>query len=158
MERLLLLTGRYKDVDDRVRGDIDREVSIGDYVLSGGELPAMVLVDAVARLLPGVVGDEASVTSDSFETGLLDAPYYTRPARFRGRDVPEVLRSGNHADIARWRRREALKRTLLWRPDLLDGASLTGDDLQLLMDIAADLTDRIHRVVDRGEHGEHPSN
>lgn len=144
--RVALISGRYKDVDDRVRGLIDQEVSIGDYVLSGGELAAMVLVDVVARLLPGVVGDDESVNTDSFERGMLDAPYYTRPAVFEGREVPGVLRSGHHAEIERWRQKEALKRTLLWRPDLLQGRTATRDDLRLLDEIEQDIAAMIREV------------
>ena len=108
-------------------------MSIGDYVLSGGELPALVIVDAVARLVPGVVGDEQSVAEDSFARGLLDFPHYTRPAEFaRAATVPDVLLSGNHAEIRRWRKREALARTLERRPDLLDGAALDEEERALL--------------------------
>jgi tRNA (guanine37-N1)-methyltransferase len=123
---LVLLCGRYEGVDERVRlGLGTQEVSLGDYVVSGGELPALVIVDAVARLVPGVVGDAASVEQDSFSRHLLDHPHYTRPASFRGMDVPEVLLSGHHGDIARWRRQEALRRTFERRPDLLAEADLT---------------------------------
>src|SRR5262245_9722877 len=120
--RLALLCGRYEGVDDRVRARVDEEISIGDYVLSGGELAALVIVDAVARLVPGVVGDEQSVAEDSFSRGLLDFPQYTRPAELRiegGAEelkVPDVLLSGNHAEIRRWRKREAIARTLSRRP------------------------------------------
>ncbi|HET9369576.1 MAG TPA: tRNA (guanosine(37)-N1)-methyltransferase TrmD [Vicinamibacterales bacterium] len=121
LERVIVLCGRYEGVDERVvEGLVTEEISIGDYVLTGGELPALVLVDAVIRLVPGVVGDAASVAADSFAAGLLDHPHYTRPAEFRGRRVPEVLLSGNHAEIARWRRRQSLTRTLERRPDLID--------------------------------------
>lgn len=126
---LVLLCGRYEGVDERVRVGLGtEEVSIGDYVVSGGELPALVIVDAVARLVPGVVGDAGSVTQDSFAASLLDHPHYTRPASFRGLDVPEVLLSGHHGDIARWRRQEALRRTWERRPDLLEAADLTEDE------------------------------
>ena len=119
----MVLCGRYEGVDERVRQALaTEEMSIGDYVLSGGELPALVIVDAVARLVPGVVGDEASVARDTFARGLLDFPQYTRPAEFAGMEVPPVLLSGHHAEIERWRRREALARTLERRPDLLDDA------------------------------------
>jgi tRNA (guanine37-N1)-methyltransferase len=120
-----LLCGRYEGIDERVRERwATAELSIGDYVLSGGELPALVVIDAVARLVPGVVGDEQSVEGDSFERGLLDYPHYTRPAAFAGGAVPEVLTSGHHGEIRRWRRREALRRTLDRRPDLLGTAAL----------------------------------
>jgi tRNA (guanine37-N1)-methyltransferase len=136
LRHVVLLCGRYEGVDDRVRRHLaTEELSIGDYVVSGGELPALVIVDAMARFVPGVVGDAASVSSDSFARGILDSPQYTRPARFRGLDVPEVLLSGHHGEIARWRRREALVRTLDRRPDLLDTARLDQDDRALLREI-----------------------
>ncbi len=118
--RLVLLAGHYKGVDQRVRDVlVTREVSIGDYVLSGGELPALIIVDAVVRLLPGVLGDATSALSDSFQDGLLDAPVYTRPATFNGIDVPDVLRSGDHARIEAWRDEQRLRKTSERRPDLL---------------------------------------
>lgn len=119
--RLVLLCGHYEGVDERVREHlVDRELSIGDYVLTGGELAAMVVVDAVSRLIPGVLGNDASAAEDSFSTGILEYPHYTRPAAYRGWPAPEVLLSGNHAEIEAWRRTEALKRTLARRPDLLE--------------------------------------
>jgi tRNA (guanine37-N1)-methyltransferase len=122
---VVILCGRYEGVDDRVRAHVaTEEISIGDYVLSGGELAAMVIVDVVSRLVPGVVGDERSVASDSFARGLLDYPHYTRPAEFEGRRVPEVLLSGHHGEIARWRARESVRRTRAARPDLLADAEL----------------------------------
>ena len=125
-EELLLLCGRYEGIDERVRElAVDEEVSIGDYVLSGGELPAMVLIEAVSRQVPGVVGLEKSVREDSFRRGLLDHPHYTRPPEVEGLAVPEVLLSGDHAAIDRWREREALRATHEKRPDLLEGADLT---------------------------------
>lgn len=134
MAHIVVLCGRYEGVDERVRASLaTEELSIGDYVVSGGELPALVIVDAVARLIPGVVGDEQSVARDTFARGgLLDFPQYTRPADFRGMTVPAVLLSGHHAEIERWRRREALTRTLERRPDLLDEASLDAADRALL--------------------------
>jgi tRNA (guanine37-N1)-methyltransferase len=118
---LTLLSGRYEGVDERVvEGLPAEEISIGDYVLSGGELPALVLIEAVTRLIPGVIGREESHERDSFEDGLLDHPHYTRPAEFRGMVVPEVLRSGHHAEIERWRREAALDKTRRNRPDLLE--------------------------------------
>ena len=121
LEHLVLLCGRYEGVDERVREHLATDVmSIGDYVLSGGELPTLVIVDAVARFVPGVVGDEASVATDSFTSGLLDFPQYTRPAEFRGHAVPAVLLSGHHAEIAKWRREQARERTRRHRPDLLE--------------------------------------
>src|SRR5881392_2285320 len=122
---IVVLCGRYEGVDERVRSRVDEEISIGDYVVSGGELPALVVVDAVARFVPGVVGDDQSVAEDSFSRGLLDFPHYTRPADVPGLEdaaagrVPDVLVSGNHAEIRRWRKRESLARTLARRPDLL---------------------------------------
>jgi len=133
LQRLVLLCGRYEGVDDRVRSALaTEELSIGDYVLSGGELPALVIVDAVVRLLPGAVGDEASVDVDSFSRGLLDFPHFTRPAEFRGLRVPDVLLSGNHADIRRWRKRESLARTMALRPDLLPAAELDDEEREIL--------------------------
>ena len=126
---LVLLCGHYEGVDERVRTQlVDEELSIGDYVLTGGELPAMVVLDAVVRLLPGVLGDPAGTVQESFAAGRLDYPQYTRPAEFRGLPVPEVLLSGDHGRIARWRRREALRRTLARRPDLLESVPLTREE------------------------------
>lgn len=128
-EHLVFLCGRYEGVDERVSDAlVTEEVSIGDYVLSGGELAALVIVDAVARLLPGVVGDAESVVRDSFTCGGLDHPHYTRPASFRGLDVPAVLLSGHHGEIDRWRRQQALRRTFERRPDLLDDEALTDEE------------------------------
>jgi tRNA (guanine37-N1)-methyltransferase len=129
---LVLICGRYEGVDERVREHLATdEISIGDYVLSGGELAAMVVVDAVVRLLPGVLGSEASVQDESHATGLLEYPQYTRPEVYRGWAVPEILLSGNHAQIARWRRRQALLRTLERRPELLEKAKLSSEERQL---------------------------
>jgi tRNA (guanine37-N1)-methyltransferase len=128
VEHLVLLCGRYEGVDERVREQLATEaISIGDYVLSGGELPAMVIVDAVARFIPGVVGDAGSVDGDTFSSGLLDYPQYTRPAEFRGYGVPPVLLSGHHAEIEKWRRQQALERTRRHRPDLLGQKAKEGD-------------------------------
>lgn len=130
---MILLCGRYEGVDERVRiGCVDREISIGDYVLTGGELAAMVVMDAVARLVDGVLGNKESSRKDSFETGLLKWPQYTRPPVFRGMRVPDVLLSGDHGLIARWRRMQSLCRTLERRPDLLVRTSLSQEDQQLL--------------------------
>lgn len=134
---LVLVCGHYEGVDERVRPLMDEELSIGDYVLTGGELPAMVVLDAVCRLLPGALGEEASAREDSFQDGLLDHPHYTRPAVFRGMAVPEVLLSGHHEEIRRWRRREALRRTWLRRPDLLVTARLTDEDRRFLAEMGA---------------------
>jgi tRNA (guanine37-N1)-methyltransferase len=130
--QLVLVCGRYKGVDERVRLMADREVSVGDYVLPGGEAAAVVIVEAVARLLPGAVGHEDSVATDSFSTGILDAPYYTRPREFRGIKVPEVLVSGDHASVARWRREQALKTTAQRRPELLRGEVLSETEREFL--------------------------
>ncbi|TDB39927.1 MAG: tRNA (guanosine(37)-N1)-methyltransferase TrmD [Actinobacteria bacterium] len=127
-ERLVVLCGRYEGVDERVRTLVDIEVSAGDYVLTGGELPAMILVDAVTRLQPGVLASETSTQEESFSWGLLEYPQYTRPSSFRGMDVPEVLLSGDHARVDRWRRTEAIRRTAERRPDLLDSAGLTAEE------------------------------
>ncbi len=129
----VLLCGRYEGIDERVREALaTEEISIGDYVLSGGEVPALVVIDAVARLVPGVVGDDQSVEADSFTRGLLDYPHYTRPAEYEGRPVPEVLLSGHHAEIRRWRRETALQRTKERRPDLLATAALDADEREWL--------------------------
>ena len=156
LEHIVLLCGRYEGFDERVRERVTEELSIGDYVLTGGELPALVVLDAVARFVPGVVGDEQSVAQDSFSRGLLDHPHYTRPAEIalseddrtaksddgsarasaeRILRVPDVLLSGNHAEIRRWRKREALSRTLERRPDLLDDASLDDEEAQILREL-----------------------
>jgi tRNA (guanine37-N1)-methyltransferase len=130
--RLVLVCGRYEGFDERVRGFVDEELSIGDYVLTGGELGAMVLIDAVARRLPGVLGNAESPVDESFESGALEHPQYTRPPMFRGVAVPEVLVSGNHERIRRWRRREALVRTRARRPDLFARLDLSAEDRALL--------------------------
>ncbi len=136
--RLAILCGRYEGVDERVVSLLGaEEISIGDYVLSGGELAAMVIIEAVGRLLPGAVGDDASVAEDSFSAGLLDFPHYTRPADLRGRTVPDVLLSGHHDEIRRWRKREALRRTLERRPDLIDEAALDDESRALIEELRA---------------------
>lgn len=132
---LAFLCGRYEGVDDRVRERVAEELSIGDYVLAGGELPALVMLEAIARLVPGVVGDEQSVAEDSFSRGLLDFPQFTRPPEVGGLRVPEVLLSGNHAEIRRWRKRAALVRTLERRPDLLGDAVLDDEEKELLKEL-----------------------
>ncbi|HEY8369272.1 MAG TPA: tRNA (guanosine(37)-N1)-methyltransferase TrmD [Thermodesulfobacteriota bacterium] len=136
--RLVLICGRYEGIDARVRRFVDEEISIGDYVLTGGELPAMVVIDAVVRLLPGALGAPASAVEESFAGGLLEYPQYTRPREFRGLSVPEVLLSGHHAEIARWRRREALRLTAERRPDLLARAELSDEDRAFLAALAAE--------------------
>jgi tRNA (guanine37-N1)-methyltransferase len=134
-DHLVLLCGRYEGFDDRIRQRVTEELSIGDYVLTGGELPALVILDAVARLVPGVVGDEQSVVDESFNRGLLDFPHYTRPAEVDDLRVPEVLLSGNHAAIRRWRKKEALARTLERRPDLLEAAQLDEEEEAILKEL-----------------------
>lgn len=135
-EQLIIICGHYEGVDERVvKNLVTDEISIGDYVLTGGELPAMVLIDCVARLLPGVVKEEGSVVRDSFYEGLLDFPSYTKPEEFEGEKVPEVLRSGHHEEIEKWRRKEALKLTFFRRPELLATASLTEEDKKMLEEI-----------------------
>lgn len=140
---IALLCGRYEGMDERVRDMVaTEEISIGDYVLSGGELAALVIVDAVSRLVPGVVGDEQSVAQDSFSRGLLDYPHYTRPAEIAGHRVPDVLLSGHHADVRRWRRKAALVRTLERRPDLMATAALDEEDRALLDEIRRERQER----------------
>jgi len=130
---LILIAGRYEGIDERIiEAHVDEEWSIGDYVLSGGELPALVLIDAVARMIPGVLGDENSAQQDSFMQGLLDCPHYTRPEEIDGRKVPQVLLSGNHHDIDQWRLKQSLGRTWLRRPELLEALNLTDEQKQLL--------------------------
>lgn len=134
--RIVLICGRYEGVDERVRQYlVDREISLGDFVMTGGELSAMVVVDVVSRLIPGVLGNVESALSDSFTTGLLEHPHYTRPAVYKGWRVPEILLSGNHREIQEWRRRESLRRTLQRRPDLLEHADLSDDDKRMLEEI-----------------------
>ena len=134
--QLILICGRYEGVDERIRTDhVDRDLSIGDYVLSGGELGAMVVVDAVCRLIPGVLGGERSNLEDSFQDGLLEYPHYTRPRVFNGVEVPSILLSGDHEKIRLWRRAQSLRRTLERRPDLLEKAELTEEDRALLAEI-----------------------
>lgn len=131
-DAIILVCGRYEGLDERIRGFVDEEISIGDYILSGGEIAALVVIDAVARLVPGVVGRPESTVYESFSDGLLEYPQYTRPEEFRGMSVPEVLVSGNHAAIARWRHRQALLRTRQRRPDLLARATLSEEDKRWL--------------------------
>ncbi|WP_371371288.1 tRNA (guanosine(37)-N1)-methyltransferase TrmD [Sporomusa aerivorans] len=138
-EQLILVCGHYEGIDDRIQQYvIDEAVSIGDYVLTGGELPAMVITDAVARMLPGVLGADDGAQHDSFYNGLLEYPQYTRPREFNGWEVPEILLSGDHAKIERWRRKESLRITLARRPDLLDNIELTPQDHKLLQEIKSE--------------------
>ena len=139
--RLALICGRYEGFDERIREHlVTDQISIGDYVLTGGELPALILIDAVSRLLPGVLGDPNGPFNDSHASGLLEYPHYTRPPEFRGWGVPEILLSGNHARIANWRREQSLRRTLRHRPDLLEKANLSKSDHKLLEKIIAEET------------------
>lgn len=134
--RLALLCGRYEGIDERVREHlVTDEISIGDYVLTGGEIPAILLIDSVTRLIPGALGDPTGAIDDSFASGLLEYPHYTRPAEFRGWRVPDVLLSGNHAQIERWRREQSLKRTYYRRPDLLEKIELSKKDLKFITEI-----------------------
>ena len=134
---LVFLCPRYEGVDERIRAMVDRELSIGDYVLTGGELGALVIIDAVIRLLPGAI-DEASTAEESFASGLLEYPQYTRPAEFDGRTVPPVLVSGHHEQVRRWRLRESLRRTLERRPELLDGRTLSKDEAKAMNELRAE--------------------
>ena len=137
-DQLILISGRYEGIDERARTQIAaREISIGDFVLSGGEIAAMAVIDAVVRLIPGVLGNENSISEESFESGLLEYPHYTRPEEFRGEKVPEVLRNGNHAHIARWRRTQALLATRERRPDLFEKIELSDEDQEELLKSAS---------------------
>jgi len=136
--RFVFICGRYEGIDERVMSLVDEEISIGDYVITGGELAALVIIDAVTRLVPGALGDETSVEDESFSWGLLDYPHYTRPREFRGMSVPEVLVSGNHKEIWLWRRKEALKKTVRRRPDLIKKLDLTDTDKKILKSIEED--------------------
>ena len=136
--RLLLICGRYEGIDERVRETlIAEEISIGDYIMTGGELASLVIIDSIVRLCPGVLGDDESAKEESFSWGILDYPHYTRPPEFMGHGVPDMLLSGNHAKIAEWRRREALKGTLEKRPDLLKTAALSAEDKRMLQELCS---------------------
>lgn len=135
-KRVLLICGRYEGIDERVRELlVDEEISIGDYILTGGELAALVIIDSITRLIPGVLGDNRSAQEESFTTGILDYPHYTRPLEFKSLRVPEVLISGNHQQIKKWRRQEALKRTFLRRPDLIREERLSSEDFEFLQQL-----------------------
>lgn len=138
---LLLICGRYEGIDERIKYLIDEEISIGDYVLSGGELPALVIIDSIVRLIPGALGDEMSAKEDSFSRKFLDYPQYTRPEEFNGMRVPNVLLSGNHRKIELWRRKESLRNTLFRRPDLLK--NLTKDDFKILKELCSEINKKI---------------
>ena len=137
-EHLTFICGHYEGYDERIRNLVTDEASLGDYVLTGGELAAMVMIDATVRFVPGVLGNQASPMGDSFSNGLLEYPQYTRPADFRGMKVPEVLTSGNHQKIKEWRMKESLRRTLERRPDLLESANLTREQQIMLQDLKLD--------------------
>jgi len=135
-DHLIFICGHYEGIDERVRQNlVTDEISIGDYVLTGGELPAMVIIDSIARLVPGVIKEEESFVRDSFYEGLLDYPSYTKPEKFNGEAVPEILRSGHHEEIDRWRRKESLKLTFFRRPELLAGANLTEEDKKMITEM-----------------------
>ncbi|BCG48610.1 tRNA (guanine(37)-N(1))-methyltransferase [Citrifermentans bremense] len=143
-EGVIIICGRYEGVDERVRTlFVDDEISLGDFVLTGGEIAAMVIVDAVSRLVPGVLGSEESAQYDSFADGLLEYPQYTRPPEFRGEKVPDILLSGNHAEIAKWRRKEQMKRTLASRPELLDGIEWSKADKKLLAEVGIGTSEKV---------------
>ena len=141
-ERIVLICGRYEGVDERIRAHlVTDEISIGDYVLTGGELPALMIIDAVSRLLPGVLGDPTGAADDSHSMGLLEYPHYTKPAEFRGAKVPDVLASGNHAKIEKWRREQALTRTFNKRPDMLEKAELSKEDIKFVKSLKSKVQD-----------------
>lgn len=145
-EGLIIICGRYEGVDERVRTlFVDDEISLGDFVLTGGEIAAMVIVDAVSRLVPGVLGSDESAQYDSFADGLLEYPQYTRPPEFRGEKVPDILLSGNHAEIAKWRRKEQIRRTLASRAELLDGIEWSKADKKLLKELGIEAAPKVSR-------------
>jgi tRNA (guanine37-N1)-methyltransferase len=152
LPRVALICGRYEGFDERIRQHlVTDELSIGDFVLTGGELPALLVIDAVARLIPGVLGDPDGAYDDSHASGLLEYPHYTRPVEFRGWKVPDILLSGNHAEIALWRRRQALLRTLQRRPDLLDEAALSASDLKFLAQTRLEQSNSIDKESANGD-------
>lgn len=138
-KRLAFICGHYEGFDERIRSFVTQEYSIGDYVLTGGELPAMVMIDAISRLIPGVIKEQESYEEDSFYNGLLEYPHYTRPQNFEGMEVPEVLLSGHHENIRKWRKKESLRRTLERRPDLLEHYELNKEEAKMLAEIKAEL-------------------
>lgn len=139
-QELTIIAGHYEGIDERIiEKYVDLEISIGDFVLTGGELPAMVIADAVARLIPGVLGNSESYTNDSFYDGLLDCPHYTRPANYEGMEVPQILLSGHHKNIEKWRKKESIKRTLIRRPDLIEKKEFSKEELKLLKEIKEEL-------------------
>ena len=136
--RITFICGRYEGVDERVKNLADEEISIGDYIMTGGELAALVIIDAVTRLVPGAVGDEKSIEDESFSSGLLEYPQYTRPREFRGMTVPDVLLSGNHEEIRLWRRKQAIRTTMKVRPDMLDRMDLDDTDKKMMFEISSE--------------------
>ncbi len=136
--RVTFICGRYEGVDERVKHLVDEEISIGDYIMTGGELAALVIIDAVTRLVPGAVGDEKSIEDESFSSGLLEYPQYTRPREFRGMKVPDVLLSGNHEEIRKWRRKQALRTTMKVRPEMLDLMDLDDSDKKMIAEISSE--------------------
>ncbi|MBI5643892.1 MAG: tRNA (guanosine(37)-N1)-methyltransferase TrmD [Deltaproteobacteria bacterium] len=134
-ERVAIICGRYEGVDERIKEFIDIEVSVGDYILTGGEIPALIIMDSVGRLIPGVLGEPVSKERDSFSDGLLEYPQYTRPEEWRGLRVPDILLSGNHGEIEKWRRRQSIERTCLRRPDLIQKTQLSPDDRKIIEEI-----------------------
>jgi tRNA (guanine37-N1)-methyltransferase len=136
--RVTFICGRYEGIDERVKHLVDEEISIGDYIMTGGELAALVIIDAVTRLVPGAVGDEKSIEDESFSSGLLEYPQYTRPREFRGMKVPDVLLSGNHEEIRQWRRKQALRTTMKVRPDMLDRMDLDDTDKKMIAEISSE--------------------
>ncbi len=139
-KQITIIAGHYEGIDERViEKYVNMEISIGDFVLTGGELPSMVIADAIARLIPGVLGNAESYTNDSFYDGLLDCPHYTRPAEYEGNKVPEVLLSGHHKNIEKWRKKESIKRTLLRRPDLIEKKEFTKEEIKILNEIKGEL-------------------
>ncbi|MBC7326885.1 tRNA (guanosine(37)-N1)-methyltransferase TrmD [bacterium] len=153
---LVIICGHYEGVDDRVLDWVDDEISLGDFILTGGEIPAMAIVDAVVRLQPDVLSEEEALREESVSSGILEYPQFTRPAVFEGEEVPSILRSGNHQEVARWRRRRALERTLFRRPDLLISANLSMEDLQILKDIMRDLQIILEKQTEKLKEREMP--
>lgn len=153
---LVIICGHYEGVDDRVLDWVDEEISLGDFILTGGEIPAMAIMDAVIRLQPTVLSEEEAAREESISSGILEYPQYTRPAEFRGEEVPAILRSGNHQEVARWRRRRALERTLFRRPDLLKEAKLSEKDIEILKEIMEDLKTLLSDKPKNHKEGEMP--
>ena len=146
-ENLVFLCGHYEGIDDRIDSQVDYRISIGDYVIGGGEIASIVMVESIIRLIDGVLGNQDSAKNDSFQNYLLDFPQYTRPADYQGSTIPEILLSGNHSKINRWRQKESLKWTLLLRPDLLQKTSFTSLDRELLEEISRELTATIGKII-----------